>query len=160
MPPVLREHAVELALPPERALAVLERTAEAWGAEFEREGEGGALLLPVVAGLRRGFLRGRVSVTRAPGGARLVFAVGESAYRLHRTAVVILVLALTGAVATVLWPFFPRLLVLAPVGLALGLGAWLLVVSKLTNSGAEEFLAEVAAEGGGAGAAGLESPGM
>ncbi len=145
------EHSVLLALPPERALAALERTAEAWGAELEREGQGGTLVLPVMAGLRRGFLRGRVTVTREGAGARLHFAVEESAYRLHRTAVAVLLLALAGAVATVLWPFFPQLLMLAPVGLALGLGAWLLVVSKLTNSGVEEFLAEVAAEGGEAG---------
>jgi hypothetical protein len=144
MTPALREHAIELALPPERALAALERTAEAWGAELAREGQGGRLVLPVMAGLRRGFLRGRVTVTPSGGGARLAFVVEESGYRLHRTAVAILALALAGAVATVLWPFFPRLLVLAPVGLALGLGAWLLVVSRLTNSGAEEFLAEVA----------------
>ena len=58
----------------------------------------------------------------------------------------VLLLSLAGAVVAVLWPFFPRLLAVAPLGVALAVGGWLLVVSRLTTSGPEEFLAQLAAE--------------
>ena len=146
MPEPQREHAVGLALGRERALAALARTAEAWGADFEPAGDGGQLTMPVTAGLRRGWARGRVRVERDGEGSRVALAVEESEYRLQTAAVVVLVLSLAGAVVAVLWPIFPRLLALAPLGLALAVGGWLLVVSRLTTSGPEEFLAQLAAE--------------
>jgi hypothetical protein len=153
MPPPPREHAVELALGPEEALGALARCADGWGAEFTRDGDGGRLALPVTAGLRQGWVKGRVSVTGGGAGARLVLAVDEADYRLHPSAVGVLLLALAGGLAVVLWPFYPRLIVVAPLGAALALGAWLLVLSKLTTSGPEEFLAAVAAEARGPGGA-------
>ena len=146
MPEPQREHAVGLALGREPALAALVRTAEAWGADFERQGDGGRLTMPVIAGLRRGWARGSVRVKGEGEGSRVTLAVEESKYRLQTAAVVVLLLSLAGAVVAVLWPFFSRLLALAPLGLALAVGGWLLVVSRLTTSGPEEFLAQLAAE--------------
>ncbi|HEX5761316.1 MAG TPA: hypothetical protein VF121_19185 [Thermoanaerobaculia bacterium] len=146
-----REHAIELPLDRAAALAALARTAEEWGAELEPAGDGGHLTLPVTAGLRRGWARARVTVAPEAGGSRVVLAVEESEYRLHTPAVVVLLLALAGSAVAVLWPLFPRLLAAAPLGLALALGGWFLIVSRLTTAGPEEFLAQLAAEAEGNG---------
>jgi hypothetical protein len=45
-----------------------------------------------------------------------------------------------GCAGVVLWPFFPRLLPLAPVGFLMAVATWLMVVARLRNSGIEEFL--------------------
>lgn len=142
-----RQHAVELPLRPDAALGAVARAADDWGAEYTPEGwTGGRLVLPVVAGLRRGLVTARVTAAPAgDDGTRLVLAVEEAVYRLHLASIVLLLLALAGAVTTVVWPFFPRLLAIAPLGLALALAAWLLVIARLANSGPEEFLAQVAA---------------
>ena len=49
-------------------------------------------------------------------------------------------------VIAMLWPFFPRLLRLAPAGIVLAIAAWLLVASKLRNADADEFFDLVLAE--------------
>jgi hypothetical protein len=54
--------------------------------------------------------------------------------------------AIAGAVLTMLWPFFPQLLPLAPFGAILALGGWFLVLSRLRNSGPDEFLVMVEAQ--------------
>jgi len=64
------EHTIDLDVPPGTALAAVGQTAEDWGAEFVREGEGGKLHLPVIAGMRRGLLTGPVTVE--PAGEALV----------------------------------------------------------------------------------------
>ncbi|HYO13958.1 MAG TPA: hypothetical protein VE685_12250 [Thermoanaerobaculia bacterium] len=138
-------HAIDLEMPPGTALAAIRQTAEDWGAEFVREGSGGRLRLPVIAGLRRGLLTGPVTVEPSNGGARVTFHPEEAVYSVQTPAVVILLLAVFGAVFTVLWPFFPQLLVVAPFGAVLALGGWFLVVSRLRTSGPEEFLEAVAA---------------
>jgi hypothetical protein len=142
------EHAIALALPPERALSVLRRTAEDWGAELQADGEnGGRLHLPVVAGIRRGVVAGPVEVRPAEGGSRVVFRPEESIYSVQVAAVTILVLATAGALLTVLWPFYPQLIGVAPFGALIALGGWFLVVSRLRSSGPDEFLDAVAANG-------------
>jgi hypothetical protein len=138
------EHAVDLALPPEEALSALGRTAEDWGAELQRDGSGGRLHLPVLAGLRKGLLSGRVEVWPRGEGSRMVFRPEQSVYHVQTAAVVVLLLATAGAVLTVLWPFFPQLLSVAPFGAVIALGGWFLVISRLRTSGPEEFLAAVA----------------
>jgi hypothetical protein len=60
-------------------------------------------------------------------------------------AVMILILSALGAVLTVLWPFYPQLITVAPFGALIALGGWFLVVSRLRTSGPDEFLAAVAA---------------
>jgi hypothetical protein len=143
LPPVA-EHAVDLQIPPEGALSALRRTAEDWGAEFQPQGSGGKLHLPVVAGLRRGLVSGDVEIRPAEGGSRVVFRPESSIYYIQTASVVILLLALFGAGLTFLWPFFPELIAVAPFGAILALGGWFLVVSRLRTSGPEEFLAAVA----------------
>lgn len=150
----METHQIEVAGPPEAALEAVGRAAEAWGAELERRGLGGQLHLPVVSGLRRGVVSGPVSVDGAPGGARVTFRPEESIQEVQTAPVMVLILALGGAALTVLWPFFPNLLPLAPFGALLALGGWFLVLSRLRSNGPREFLAAVAAVAAGADAKG------
>jgi hypothetical protein len=134
------EHAIDLGISPEKALAAVGRAAEDWGAEFQ----GGQLRLPVVAGIRRGLVTGTVEVGPAEGGSRVVFRPETSAYYVQAQAVVILLLAVAGGLLTLVWPFFPKLMAVAPFGAVLALGGWFLVVSRLRTSGPDEFLVAVA----------------
>jgi hypothetical protein len=140
------EHEIDLHRPPEETLAAVGRAAEAWGAEFLREGRGGRLRLPIVSGLRRGLVSGPLTVEETPKGSRVVFRPDDSLHSVQTASVVILLLACVGAVLTVVWPFFPKLLPLAPFGAVTALGGWFLVISRLRSSGPQEFLAMVAAE--------------
>lgn len=140
------EHAIDLDVPPGTALAAVRQTAEDWGAELVVDGSGGKLHLPVIAGIRRGLVSGPVTVEPAGEGSRVVFRPEESVYYVQTQAVVILVISLIGALMTVLWPFNPKLLAVAPFGAVLALGGWFLVVSRLRNSGPEDFLGAVAAQ--------------
>lgn len=139
----MAEHTIDLDMTPDRALSALRQTAEDWGAELQ---DGGSKLhLPVVAGIRRGLISGPVEVQTAEGGSRLVFRPEESIYYVQTPAVVILILSVLGAALTVLWPFYPKLIAVAPFGALIALGGWFLVVSRLRTSGPDEFLAAVAA---------------
>lgn len=142
----MNQHEIQLDLSPERAVSALGRTAEDWGAEFQPNGMGGTLHLPVVAGIRRGFVTGPVEVQPSGEGSRIVFRSEQSIYYVQTAAVVILLLSAFGAALTFLWPFFPKLIAVAPFGALLALGGWFLVVSRLRSSGPEDFLAAVAAE--------------
>ncbi|HEX3553467.1 MAG TPA: hypothetical protein VIA62_09585 [Thermoanaerobaculia bacterium] len=141
----MAEHAVDLDMPPERALSALRQTAEDWGANLQPAGAGGRLHLPVLAGIRRGLVSGPVEVQPAEGGSRVVFRSEESVYYVQTPSVMILILSIAGAALTVLWPFYPRLMSVAPFGAILALGGWFLVLSRLRTSGPDEFLAAVAA---------------
>ncbi len=136
------ERAVKLSV--KETLAAVEETVEAWGAEWEREN--GALLLPLAAGVRSGMARCRLEVSAAAGGSRLTLTVLERQYRLRRDAVVVLGVSAIGAVFTVIWPIFPKLLPLAPFGAVLALLGWFLVVSRLVTNSPEQFLEAVAQE--------------
>lgn len=139
-------HEIDLDLPPKAALAAVGRAAEAWGAKFDREGQGGTLYLPVVSGLRRGMVSGPVTVEEDGEGSRVVFRTAETIQYVQTAPVVVLVISGLGAVATVLWPFFPEMLPLSSLGAVLALGGWFLVLSRLRTSGPQEFLVAVAAE--------------
>lgn len=170
--PPERTHSVEVAAGPMETVAVLADVAEAWGAMWEEDGvggpgvpTGGSLAMPVLAGIRRGFARGRVDLHPEGAGSReartrVVYAVEELHLHVHPPALVILLLSAMGGLLTVVWPFFPELLPVAPFGALLALGGWFLVVSRLQNSGPQELLELVAeevegeGEGGGGGAAG------
>ena len=140
----MAEHAVDLEVPPEQALAAVRRTAEDWGAELEPGGSGGTLRLPVVAGIRRGLVTGAVEIESAGEGSRVVFRPETSIYYVQTAAVAVLLLAAAGGLRTVLWPFYPELISVAPFGAILALGGWFLVISRLRTSGPDEFLAAVA----------------
>ena len=145
-----REHEIDLGEPPDLVIAAVARAAEAWGAELEWQKTGGRLHLPFVSGLRRGLVSGPLSVEPIPDGSRVVFRAEESAHYVQTSAVALLLVAGAGGLLTVLWPFYPKMLPVAPFGALLALGGWFLVVSRLRSSGPDEFLAAVAAEAGGA----------
>ncbi len=147
-PSAASEHRVEIGCAPAEALAAVGKAAEAWGADWERGIEGGRIGLPIAAGIRRGLARGEIRIERAGGGSRVSFRTEETVFYVQTAAVGILVLAAAGGVLTVVWPFFPALLPLAPLGGIVALSGWFLVVSRLTTSTPDDFLrlvAEVAA---------------
>ena len=137
------EHVLELEERPDEALAALRRAADGWGAELRKEDSDLWLYLPVVHGLRRGLIAGPVQVEADGSGSRVVFRPEESELRVQIASVVVLLVAVAGASLTVLWPFQPRLLPIAPFGAILALGGWFLVLSRLRTSGPEEFLGMV-----------------
>lgn len=136
-------HGVTLDLPPDRARSALSAAAESWGAVFDEKSEGGRLRLPVLAGLRRGVLEGDVRVTAAGRGSRIEFQVDREQWHVQRAPLAILLLGAAGGVVGLLWPLFPGLIRLVPVGLILALCAWFLVISRLQTSGPEDFLGTV-----------------
>jgi hypothetical protein len=140
----MAEHAIQVPNRPEATLSAVIRAAEMWGADFERERDGGRLHLPVLAGLRRGFVAGPVRVEPAGEGARVVFRPDDHDYYLHVPAVVVLLISVAGALLTVLWPFYPKLMAVAPFGILLALGGWFLVLSRLRSSGPDDFLEMIA----------------
>jgi hypothetical protein len=135
------EHRREIPADRDAALEAVEEAAEAWGAAWTRQGTGGDLALPILAGLHRGWVRAQV--TADPAGAErtaLRLSVVERHEGIHVQAVVILLFSVAGGILVVLWPFFPRLIPLAPLGALLALGGWFLIISRLRSSGPEEFL--------------------
>ena len=140
------EHAIDLDLPPAGALSALRKAVEEWGAELQVNGDGGQLHLPVLAGLRRGLMSGPFEIRPAEGGSRVTFRPETSAYYVQTQAVLVLLLAVAGGLLTVLWPFFPKLLEIAPFGAVVALGGWFLVISRLRTSGPDEFLEAVAVQ--------------
>lgn len=139
-----REHVLELDEKPRAAQRLLAEAAEDWGGAWQARGRGGRLRLPVMAGLRRGWVAGEVTVEEAGDGSRLRLRVEESMYRVDRASVAVLLLAAGGALVTVLLPLFPQLIRLVPVGIVLAVGAWLFIVARLRNSGPEEFFQDLA----------------
>jgi hypothetical protein len=140
-----REHTLSLPLPPQEASSVVDEAAEAWGAELEPEGSTRRILLPILAGLRRGVVRGTVAVEPAGTGSRVVLREDERLDSVHAPSLMVLLLAVLGAALVVLWPFYPQLLPVAPFGALMALGGWFLVISRLRSSGPEEFLKTVEA---------------
>ena len=137
------ERELDLAVAPLRER--LAELAEAWAGEWTPEGAGGRLALPVVFGLRRGELAGRVELTALGAGrSRLLWTIDRSELAVDRASVAILVLALLPTLGSLLWPFFPTLFALVPYAAVFGLLAWWLVVSRLRSQGPEEFLAALA----------------
>lgn len=122
----------------------LETLADLWGGELTRDGVTRArLTLPVRAGVRRGVVEGTVSL-RGSAPCQLRFDVESNHYRVQYAAFLFLLLGALGGAIGILVPFFPRLLPLMPVSLIFAVGAWLFIVARLTNSGPEEFFAELA----------------
>lgn len=131
----------------DESLEAVERAAELWGADWNRLGTGGRLELPVHAGVRHGTVSARLSTEPERDGTSVVVRVESSHYKLKTGAVSILTLGGLGALALTLWPLYPRLLAVAPLALVFSVLAWLVVASRLQNSGVEEFLELVASAG-------------
>ncbi len=149
-------YTTRVAAPAAEVLTAIKDAAEDWGASWEPSGggtaAGGTLHLPVVAGLRRGFQEGRVVVEDGAGGKKgagdvlsVRFQVERQSYRLWTPAIALLLVAAWGGVMSVIWPFWPHLLRFVPIGLVLAFSAWFLIVPRLRNEGAEEFLGMVEA---------------
>ena len=145
-----RTHHGDLSMDPRQARKRLAEEAEAWGGGWkDDEGDGvdGHLVLPVIAGLRRGFVGGPVSIEKRKGGCRISFRVDESDYKVDRASAITLVLGALGALLTLFAPLVPGLWRLVPMGILLSLGTWLFIVARLRNSGPEEFFEELEADG-------------
>jgi hypothetical protein len=127
----------------EASLAALAEAAGEWGGEWERDGTGGRLALPVHAGLRRGVVQVQASAHDLASGSELVLRVEEARWELRRSAALLLLVALLGALAATLWPFVPALEPFPPLGLILAVAAWLAVLGRLRHRGLRELLAEV-----------------
>jgi hypothetical protein len=103
----------------------------------------GQLHLPVAAGLRRGLLSGPLTIEAIPTGARVVFRPAAEDYYVVTSSVAVLVVSAGGALLTVVWPLFPKLLPGAPLGAVLALCGWFLVLSRLRGKAPEDFLASL-----------------
>lgn len=139
----MNRHQATVALAPEEAAAALAHAAAEWGAEWESDEGGGRLVLPVVFGLRRGVLVGRVEIVREGAKSRLTWQLEESHLEVQRAAVGVLALAALVLVPALAWPFHPPLMALLPFAAVIGLLAYWLVLSRLRTSGPEEFFATV-----------------
>jgi hypothetical protein len=136
--------------PPARVLAALPRVVDGWGGTLTGAAEDARLEIPVLAGLRRGRVGGRLRVEAAAGGSVAVFTVESAVLRVNVAACAILLLSAAGAITSVAWPWFPRLLSAVPLGLVLAVGGWLLIASRLRSAGPEEFLLALRAASAGA----------
>ena len=139
---------VELALAPAEAARAIAATAEPWGAEWTPHEGGGRLALPVVFGLRRGWLVGELTIAPSGSGSRVAWRQLESHLEVHRSSVAVLSMAAVPLLGVLGWPLWPPLLAFAPLAAVLGLLAWWLVVSRLRSSGPEDFLAALGASAG------------
>ena len=146
-PESMREHSLELAEDPVTSLNLVAMAAEGWGGLWQADGQrGGRLGLPVMAGLRRGWVAGELTVEPAGDGSRLTYKIDKSEYKVQRAPFMMLVVAALGAVVITIAPLFPVLLRLVPLGIVLCLIAWFFVVARLRNSGPEEFFEDLARE--------------
>ncbi|MEM7349472.1 MAG: hypothetical protein AAF657_01615 [Acidobacteriota bacterium] len=140
-------HTVELPEDPITSQNLVAMAAKDWGGLWQTEDrQGGRLGLPVEAGLRRGWVAGRLNVEALDHGSRLTYRVDKSDYKVQKPAALVLAVAAGGASITVVAPVFPALWGLVPFGLLLSFGAWFFVVARLRNSGPEEFFEDLARE--------------
>ena len=138
----MNRHSLVVPLSISEAPAAIAAAAESWGAEWSGDpGDrySGKLAMPVVFGLRQGVLVGRVAIEPSGDGARLTWVLEESHLALRRIEVALLAVSLALLLPALAWPFVPRLLALLPVAGVVGLLTWWLVISRLRNSGPEEF---------------------
>lgn len=140
----MSSHTELLPQSPAVVLEAIRQAAEMWGAGWRPGSTGGRLQLPIVQGLRHGIVTGDLSVELDGSGTRLRFEIEEVFYAVNRSALAVLVLGALGGLSVVLWPLSPKILQLAPIGAVLALVAWLLVISRIRNSDADDFLALVA----------------
>ncbi len=143
----MREHSVDLPGDQATSLGQVATVAEAWGGMWQAEGaRGGRLGLPVMAGLRSGWVAGQLTVEPSGSGSKLTYRVDKSEYRVQTVPALILLLAALGAAVMTIAPLVPSLLRLVPLSIVLCLVAWFFVVARLRNSGPEELLEDLARE--------------
>ena len=136
-----RAYSVELDGTPEAVLDRLAAIAEDWDAAWQWDGPvRGRLGLPVLAGVRRGWVAGPlVAEALDDHRSRLVFTVDAEDFQVDRAAVAVLTVAGLCGLLTLVAPFVPRLWPLLPLAIVFVLAAWFFVVARLRNSGPEEF---------------------
>lgn len=142
---------VHLELSPSAALKSLGSLAETWGGGWKGEElDGGRLVIPVLAGLRRGYVGYAVSARSESKGTRLHFVEEESDLQVHKPTLIILLIAACAGLSTLVMPFVPKLLPLLPPAVVLCLATWLFIVARLRNSGLDEFMQDLADDPGSA----------
>lgn len=146
-----REYRRQVDEHPAATINLVAQLAEDWGGLWQPEGAlRGRLGIPVSAGLRRGWVAGPLEAAHDPDrrgeeATLLVFRAEVGEYRVDRAAVAVLMIAGLAGIAAMLAPFVPALLGFLPLGMILGLAAWLMVIARLRNSGPDEFLEQVGA---------------
>ena len=142
----MAEQSVHVDAKPTAALKRVAEHAEMWGGAWDGlDKSSGKLGLPVSAGLRRGWVEGDVRAEAdGKGGCTLTFQEDHSAYQIDRGSVMILVAAAFGCLVSLLAMFLPKLLPLLPVSILISIGAYIVVIARLRNSGPEEFFEAVA----------------
>lgn len=145
-------HVARMEVSPEKAIERVSAAAQSWGGEWQNDGAlAGKLILPVSAGVRRGWIGFEVSAQggesdetpEGESGSRLELRQAQEHLHVDRATVAVLVTSLLGALLFLIVPFVHRLLPLLPVGFILTVAGWLFVVARLRNSGPEEFLEQV-----------------
>ena len=143
----MAKHSIEVVGKPKAVLARVAAEADQWGGAWDGLGESsGKLGLPVSAGLQRGWVEGNVQVESKGEKSLLTFEEDHSAYQIDRGSVMILVAAAVGCLVVLLSMFVSVLLPLLPIGSLLAIGAYLVVIARLRNSGPEEFFEAVSEE--------------
>ncbi len=127
----------------ELTLDAVEEAARLWGGEWQRNGTGGRVELPVAAGIRRGTLVAEIETSKAQAATRLVGTISAENYRHQGRELVVLLMGALGGVFLMVAPFVPHLFDLIPLAGLLLLLAWFLVVSRLRNRSLVEFFDEV-----------------
>lgn len=139
---------IEIAEPPEKVLERLSKLAEEWDAAWQWEGpRRGRLGLPLLAGVRRGWVAGpieAVALGADEASTRLVYTVDAESIEIDRATVGVLTISGAFGLLTMIAPFFEVLWPLLPVSIVIALAAWFFVVARLRNSGPEEFLERLA----------------
>ena len=125
-------------------LAAISQVCSQWGSEEVQDPSPKnlrVLNLPVLAGLRMGKLRIELAIN--PDGSSIDWQVTDAIYRFHRQGLVAVAFGAAGGLVAMLWPFFPRLLPLAALGLVLAVVAWMMVGSRVHYRDVIAFWQEV-----------------
>lgn len=142
---------VALELAPEEAFALAVSAVEEWGGEVEEKAlssqRGPARVqLPVSAGLRFGWVDAHLSTRAVGSGSQVLLHVENRHYRLHRSAVMVLLLGGLAGLSMLVMPLYPPLLDLLPLAALLLVLAWFMVASKVRHQNAQDFLDELSKE--------------
>ena len=138
------EHRKNFAAAGHQLIATLESLVEEWDGVWQPQGAfTGRLGLPVSAGLRRGWVAGELRVDPRGEGSELIYRIDQEQLEVDYRSVSILLISAAGGLASMIIPFIPRLMPLLAISIVLAFTGWLMVVNRLRNSGAEDFLAQL-----------------
>ena len=135
----MEQHRITLQASASAALDAIAQAADIWGGEWQRYGTVGTLTLPISVGLRHGLVSGEVTAQELRDETEMVFRIQDSNSKVHVAGVVVLLFGVAGGLILTLWPFYPVLLPLTPVGVILSFAAWFMVASRLRTRTEREF---------------------